>query len=166
MTGRAKWDAWSAAGKAYQDNGAQAESRYLEIAKDLGWNEGLTAGSESKPEGKDDSSDDIWDDSGSDSGSSGGGGGGGGGMGVSVSRAMAPPLDDEDASSLHGLTLANNVPAILSYLESHPDFNINGLDQHVCDLCSLSMKIAADSDIPFTRDTLLYIWLVTEAMSK
>ena len=143
MTSRAKWDAWNAAGKAYQDNNAQAEKGYLEIAKALGWNEGLTAGSRFKPEPKDDPLDDIWDDSESDSSSS---GGVGGGMGVSVSRAIAvdSSLDKEDASSLHGLTLANNVPAMLSYLMSHPDADINGLDQHVCHLRSLLMNVVAN----------------------
>jgi len=129
MTGRAKWDVWNAAGKAYQDNYAQAEKKYLEIAKALGWSEGFTAGSLSKPEQKDDHLDDIWDDSEGDSGSS---GGGSGGMGVSVSRVVAdePSLDEEEGGSLHGLTLANDVPAMLSYLMNHPDADINGLDQH------------------------------------
>lgn len=143
MTGRAKWDAWNVAGKAYQDNYAQAEKKYLEIAKVLGWNEGFTAGSLFKPEQKDDLLDDIWDDSEGDSGSS---GGGSGGMGVSVSRVVAdePSLDEEEGGSLHGLTLANNVPAMLSYLMNHLDADINGLDQHVCNLCSLLMNVAAN----------------------
>lgn len=143
MTSRAKWDAWNAAGKAYQNNNTQAEKRYLEIAKALGWNEGLTAGSQFKPEQKGNPLDDIWDDSESDSGSS---GGVGRGMGVSVSRAIAvdSSLDEEDASSLHGLTLANDAPAMLSYLMSHPDADINELDQHVCHLCSLLMDVVAN----------------------
>ncbi|KAI0331990.1 ankyrin [Cubamyces sp. BRFM 1775] len=40
FTGRAKWDAWHSAGETYKDRPADAENRYLEIARGLGWSEG------------------------------------------------------------------------------------------------------------------------------
>ncbi|EEB98432.1 hypothetical protein MPER_02059, partial [Moniliophthora perniciosa FA553] len=40
LTGRAKWDAWNTAGLKFKD-GAEAEKRYLQIARDLGWKEGV-----------------------------------------------------------------------------------------------------------------------------
>jgi len=39
LTGRAKWDAWERAGKEFEGKGGErlAESRYLAIARELGW---------------------------------------------------------------------------------------------------------------------------------
>lgn len=142
MTGKAKWDAWNATSKTYDDRSADAEKRYLDIAHDLGWENGSNPApvpvKESSPE-EIESIDDIWDDESSGSSTSESNpSGGGGGMGTSVS-AMAPPTADEnDAGTLHGLAIANNAEGMSSYIDAHPDVDINELDEHVRTCCSLA----------------------------
>lgn len=138
MTERAKWDAWSAASKTHEDR-KEAEKRYLEIARGLGWTLGVAAVPTSVDQSRKQSdettkfSDDIWDfeTNGSES-NSGDGGNGGVGMATSVSAMAPPPLDEQDAKSLHGLAVANNVLGLSSYLDACPGININNLDEHVC----------------------------------
>ncbi|KAF9520653.1 hypothetical protein BS47DRAFT_1286893, partial [Hydnum rufescens UP504] len=43
LTGRAKWDSWDSVGKAYDNRPGDVEARYIQIARDLGWN-GITSG--------------------------------------------------------------------------------------------------------------------------
>jgi len=132
---RAKWDAWSAAGKTHEDRGVEAEKRYLEIARDLGWTEGFPTipgfaeQSHMQSEKTTGFSEDDWDDESSGLGSN-HGGNAGGGMAASVSAMAPPPLDKQDAKSLHGLALLNNIPDLTSYLEAHPGVDINEFDQH------------------------------------
>ena len=139
MTERAKWDAWSAASKTYEGCGEEAEKRYLEIAQGLGWTSGvaatLTSVDRSRKQGDEatSSSDDIWDLETDESESNRGDEGNGGvGMATSVSAMAAPPLDEQDAKSLHGLAVANNVLGLSSYLDAFSGVNINNLDEHVC----------------------------------
>jgi hypothetical protein len=133
MAGRAKWDAWSAAGKAHE-NHREAEKRYLEIASDLGWTEGVIhltprEQSHSDVDRAGSSSEGGWDFENSEPGSS--RNQGGGGMGPSVSAMAPPPLDEQDSKSLHGLAIANNVSGLHSYLNAHPNIDVNELDEHV-----------------------------------
>jgi len=129
ITGRAKWDAWSAAGKARQ-NHKETEQRYLEIARDLGWTEGIfhSAPTRSGGDGSSGSFEGSLDHE-SESGSS-SSRGGSGGMGTYVSAMAPPPLDEQDSKSLHGLAVTNNVSGLYSYLDAHPDVDINQLDEH------------------------------------
>ncbi|KIK70886.1 hypothetical protein GYMLUDRAFT_32961 [Collybiopsis luxurians FD-317 M1] len=119
MTGRAKWDAWDAAGKRYHSV-AEAENRYLEIARDLGWQPGLTGSPKNENEAEDE---DIWDDSDSVKSH----GGGGGGLGVSVSSMAAPETETDD--SLHGLAIAGDVQKLENLISLHPEINLNALDE-------------------------------------
>jgi hypothetical protein len=132
MTGRAKWDAWSAANNAYGNHKEKAEKRYLEIASELGWTEGLAPpGLQNQSYTESDnvtgSSEHSWK---SHNNESDGEGNGGGGMGTSVSAMALPPLDDQDAQSLHGLAVANKASEVSSYLDASPG-DINKLDEHV-----------------------------------
>jgi hypothetical protein len=139
MTERAKWDAWSAASQTHEGRGEEAEKRYLEIARGLGWTLGAAAvptsvdQSRKQSDEATNSSDDIWDfeTDGLES-DRGDGGNGGVGMATSVSAMAAPPLDEQDAKSLHGLAVANNVLGLSSYLDACPGISINNLDEHVC----------------------------------
>ena len=129
MTGRAKWDAWSAAEKTYNGRGENAEKRYLEIARNLGWvpdaqptsKPPLDVGRSSIDAGG------IWDDD--DSGST----GGGSGMGPTVSIVQRPDDGDEhDPDSIHGLAVSNNAIGLLTHLQENPKTDINERDEFVC----------------------------------
>ena len=116
MTGRAKWDAWAAAGKKYQ-NAQEAEKKYLEIAQTLGW-AGCTAKLESQVENVPSSSST---------------GDTGGGMGLSVSVLVPPPPSAID-KSIHGLALSNDVSGLTTLLEQCPETDLDALDEYVSQL--------------------------------
>ncbi|KAJ7293485.1 ankyrin repeat-containing domain protein [Mycena rebaudengoi] len=122
FTGRAKWDAWNTAGKTYSDK-AQAQSRYLQIARNLGWTEGLVPETAAAGE-----TEDIWDSDDSDEAPSPSSRsrGGGAGFGTSVS-SMAPPEDNGD-TSIHGLAVSNNLTGLISFLREDPSANLNARD--------------------------------------
>jgi hypothetical protein len=127
MTGRAKWDAWSTAGKKYSDS-QDAEMRYLEIANKLGWNETDALPSKrktNKGKGKINGGEDvdIWDSEDESSRS------GGGGLGLSVST-MAHSKEASE-QTLHGFAVENNVKGIEDLLALVPDLDLNELDEHV-----------------------------------
>ena len=122
MTGRAKWDAWAAAGKQYQD-AQEAEKRYLEIAQTLGW-----AGSTTEIQVEDVPSSSTTPPEASNSG------GGGGGMGLSVSVMMPPPPSSAIDKSIHGLALSNDVSGLTTLLEQCPETNLDAVDEYVSQL--------------------------------
>ena len=121
MTGRAKWDAWSAAGKTFVQR-EDAERRYLHIARDLGWTEDIAM-----QEAKDDKV--TLSDTRNDSSMSSSNPSAGGGMGVAVS-VMLPPVQDPD-ESIHGFAISDDASAISTLLELNPAMNVNELDEFV-----------------------------------
>jgi len=112
MTGRAKWDAWDAAGKKYS-GGTGAESRYLEIARDLGWQPGVSSNKSKESDDESDSSSES-------------GGGGSSGMGVVVSSMAAP--ETETDSSTHGLAIAGDADKLETLISLDKDIDLNALD--------------------------------------
>ncbi|KAJ3574077.1 hypothetical protein NP233_g2005 [Leucocoprinus birnbaumii] len=127
MTGRAKWDAWNATGKKYPDE-QSAETRYLEMAKELGWNE-TEQPSSSKPEaskgkGKSDEGEegDIWDSEEESSSRS------GGGLGFAVSTMSH--TKEKSERTLHGFAVENDVKGIEELLSLVPDLDLNEVDEH------------------------------------
>ncbi|KAI0673419.1 ankyrin [Trametes maxima] len=124
FTGKAKWDAWRTAGELYGDRPADAESRYLEIARNLGWIEGKQAEPFPEPSHKQHDEGDIWD---SDSevekhkGDK-------SAIGRITSTMVAE--DEGSASVLSNLAIAGDVPGLLAYLEKHPETDVNTLDEH------------------------------------
>lgn len=119
IAGRAKWDAWNSASRTFAQS-EDAERRYLEIARNLGWAEDIAV-QESRDE-------DTWEEddgpkSSSDSGA-------GGGMGGAVS-AMLPPVVQEPDKSIHGFALSNDMSALSAILENDPATNVNDLDEFV-----------------------------------
>ncbi|KAH7928532.1 hypothetical protein BV22DRAFT_1192780, partial [Leucogyrophana mollusca] len=156
MTGRAKWDAWSSASKTYEDRGSDAEKRYLDIARELGWAEGAASQQDKSDEHKQPgSSEDIWDSDDSNSRS----GGGGGGMGNSVSSMAPPPAEPGDSNTLHGLAIGGDAGKLSEFMKTHPEVDINELDEFnytalhlACDRGSLAvatvlLKHGADPNI-------------------
>ncbi|KAJ7932493.1 ankyrin repeat-containing domain protein [Mycena leptocephala] len=132
FTGRAKWDAWTAAGNTYSTK-ADAEIRYLEIAQSLGWTEGVVlpeTTTASQSENIWDSDDDVKEPT-KRSGET-------GGFGSSVS-SMARPEDESDAS-LHGLAISNDLQGLVSLLQEDPDVNLDARD----DFGYTPLHLAAD----------------------
>ncbi|KAH9947140.1 ankyrin [Amylocystis lapponica] len=101
MTGRAKWDAWSATGQTYADRGADAEKRYLTIARDLGWEEDTSEHSRS---------------------------GGENSMGNTVSKMSAPV--GTSGSAISRLAISGNVQELLLFLNSNPAADLNEADEN------------------------------------
>lgn len=126
MTGRAKWDAWAAAGKHYQD-AQEAEKKYIEIAQTLGWSGSTTENVPSTSSIGD--SDATPEDSNS---------GGGGGMGLSVSVMMPPPPSSAIDKSIHGLALSNDVSGLNTLLEQCPETDLDAVDEYVSKLFTTS----------------------------
>ncbi|KAJ6575014.1 hypothetical protein B0H19DRAFT_934679, partial [Mycena capillaripes] len=122
FTGRAKWDAWTAAGNIYSAK-ADAESRYLEIARGLGWTEGIVL-PETAPESE---SQDIWDSDDDDVNQPSKSSGETGGFGTSVS-SMARPEDESD-TSLHGLAISDHLRGLVSLLQEDPNVDLNARDE-------------------------------------
>ena len=137
FTGKAKWDAWKSAGETYKDRPADAEARYLEIARSLGWVEGkepepvqakvkaaeLTRGDGSEPVDEDD----IWDkDEDIEARKH---RGDGGAMGPVLSTMSAG--DEENSSVLSNLAIVGDVPGLVAYLRANPGADVNALDENV-----------------------------------
>lgn len=131
MKGKAKWGAWENAGKHYQRPG-DAESKYIAIAKDLGWNE-LQPNSipappptRAKPSGEGEEEEDIWDENPAPRQA---GAGQGLGVGVSVvSRTDEGATGSEGGSGIHSLILDGDATKLKEFIESNP-----GLDPNVAD---------------------------------
>ncbi|KAH9004351.1 ankyrin [Lactarius hatsudake] len=115
IAGRAKWDAWALAAQTFEGRPSEAEHRYLEIARSLGWKEGSSAAKDDEAEGGQED-----------------GGGGGSGMGISVSVMSPPTLDDgvDDLSGLHGHAMRDDVAAVSAFLRSNEGADINVRDEY------------------------------------
>ncbi|KAI1793838.1 ankyrin [Ganoderma leucocontextum] len=139
FAGKAKWDAWNTAGQTYKGRPTDAEARYLEIARSLGWVEGKAAEPAQPPKkaegehgkgGKDEDEDedDIWDKDEDIQARKRRGDGSGGAMGP-VSSTMAAP-DEENSSALSNLAIAGDARGLVAYLETNPDADVNALDEN------------------------------------
>lgn len=136
MTGRAKWDAWATTGNKYTTH-EEAEKRYIEIAKELGWDEAAaTSESEpSKPEPKKDVTDeelllDSDEESDRKPPRSNPSQDGTGGLGISVS-SLARPEDVVADDSIHGITVEGDVTRLKLLLGADPSINIDQPDEYV-----------------------------------
>jgi hypothetical protein len=138
MTGRAKWDAWNAAGQKYVD-AQEAETRYLQMAKELGWDEtkvdpSVNNISEDSNKGKGKTSeegegdDDIWDSS-EDDDSTTKSNHKREGLGLTVST-MAGAREASE-KTLHGFAVDNDVRGLEDLLITVPNLNLNEMDEYV-----------------------------------
>ena len=131
FAGKAKWDAWNSAEQTYKGRPTDAETRYLEIARSLGWEEGKAAEPAQPPKkvhaDKDEDDDDIWDkDEDIEARKR---RGDGGAMGP-VSSTMAAP-DEENSNALSNLAIVGDVQGLVAYFEANPDADVNALDENV-----------------------------------
>jgi hypothetical protein len=149
MTGRAKWDAWNLASETYEGRPSEAEHRYLDIARDLGWKEGCApaaATSETEERAT---------------------GGGGSGMGVSVSVMSSPPEDEgESATGLHAYAMRDDVVAMSAFLQAGEDgLDIDARDEYVSKKANWCKKKPGAHCFVFCRDTRHCIWPQIEGTS-
>ncbi len=119
ISSRTKWDAWELAGKTYEARPSEAEHRYLDIARDLGWKEGAPIAVASEAEERAAER------------------GGGSGMGVSVS-VMSSPQEDEDATGLHAYAMRDNVAVMSAFLQAGESLDIDARDEYVSQASQLS----------------------------
>jgi hypothetical protein len=149
LTGRAKWDAWSNTGKVYAGNGPDAEKKYLDVARQLGWVPG--SGVVNDPQDKEE----VWDEdlgvsislSSTDSK---------GGMGGSVS-AMAGSRDegnDTGGQVLHAFAIQGDMNKISRFLVENSSVDVNQRDEYV--RLTLPCRSPSD-DIPLQGYTALHL---------
>lgn len=149
LTGRAKWDAWSNTGKVYAGNGPDAERKYLDVARELGWVPGSGAVDDPQDEGE------VWDEdlgvsislSSTD---------GKGGMGGSVS-AMTGSRDegnDTGGQVLHAFAIQGDVNKISQFIVDNSSVDVNQRDEYVW--LTLSCRSPGD-DIPLQGYTALHL---------
>ncbi len=124
IAGRAKWDAWNLASQTYEGHPSDAEHRYLDVARSLGWKEGSSAAtSASASAAADDETEEGQEER---------GGGGGTGMGISVSVITPPTLNEVgDSSELHGYAMKDDVAAVSAFLSANEGADINVRDEYV-----------------------------------
>jgi len=126
FTGRAKWDTWHKLGRESENTDPNVwKTRYLEIARSLGWSEDSQTKAVSPT--NDFTADDLDDLSPS---SSDGSGGGGGGMGAGVSIVLKPPPSNEDVNCIHGFALSGDAEGLAQFLNAHPELDLNIRDSY------------------------------------
>ncbi|THH33519.1 hypothetical protein EUX98_g660 [Antrodiella citrinella] len=126
ITGRAKWDAWKQTETTYGERDEEAEERYLQLARELGWVEGTQLNdaqksSDAKPSEDDE---DIWDNEETSEGSS------GGGLGNHVSTMAAADAEDREAETLHGFAMTGDVEGLRAILQLQPTTDLNEVDEY------------------------------------
>ena len=136
-TDRAKWDAWKSKGQEWKGKEAEAEARYIDIARSLGWTPEIEASppTEQKKRVKDSeaSAEELLErDSDDEEGGSGGGVGGMGNYVSTLQKAGDEEGDDQTENSLHGLSVNGDVKKLQVLLESNSTtINVNELDEYV-----------------------------------
>ncbi|KAK7059051.1 hypothetical protein VNI00_001675 [Paramarasmius palmivorus] len=121
ITGRAKWDAWKSAGSTFKD-GAEAEKRYLQIARDLGWKEGMVVADKAS----EDDEEIDWDNDDIPSNFE---GGAHSGLGNSVS-IMAKIEDEEEDNSIHGYAVSGDVEKLNALFTQNPQLDPNEVNEY------------------------------------
>ncbi|KAI0778463.1 ankyrin [Trametes elegans] len=131
FAGKAKWDAWRSAGETYKDRPAEAESRYLEIARTLGWSEGRGKEAETSAlvpaktdGGSGNAEEDIWDSEAETARRK--------GERNDIGRVTSTLAtgDEGSSSALSNLAISGDAQGVLTYLEEHPDVDVNALDEN------------------------------------
>lgn len=133
MTGRAKWDAWASVGKTYA-TASDAENRYLELARELGWKEGSGSKVSTTEDGMNKTSktkegeESIWDDDDPDAPVK---KRSGGGMGNKVSTLVVEDEAERQEGNLHSVVLSGDQKQLEDFLQSHPEIDLDQVDEFV-----------------------------------
>ena len=140
MTDRAKWDAWSSLGDKHRfTDASQAEARYLELCKELGWVPDA-ADMYIAQTGKEEDGEIDWDSPDDPSTSL----AGGAGMANSVSVLQQEEEEPLDLNTLHGVVLAGDVERLKAMENGQID--LNALDQYVSQ-CSMVQNRCTDTSV-------------------
>lgn len=130
MAGRAKWDAWSALEAKYGfTTAAQAEARYLELCKELGWvpDAAPTYAAHAGEEESEEEEEIDWNAPDAPARSA-----GVGGMANAVSVLQREEEEPLDLSTLHGVVLAGDLERLRTMETGGVD--LNALDEYVSPL--------------------------------
>ena len=136
-TDRAKWDAWKSKGQEWKGKEAEAQARYIDIARSLGWTPEIETipSTEQKKRVKDSeaSAEELLErDSDDEEGGSGGGVGGMGNYVSTLQKASDEEDDDQTENSLHGLSVNGDIKKLQVLLESNSTtIDLNELDEYV-----------------------------------
>ena len=136
-TDRAKWDAWKSKGQEWKGKEVEAEVRYIDIARSLGWTPEIEAspstGQNKKVKDSEASAEELLErDSDDEEGGSGGGVGGMGNYVSTLQKAGDEEDDDQTENSLHGLSVNGDVKKLQVLLESNSTtIDLNELDEYV-----------------------------------
>lgn len=127
-----KWDAWKQAESAYGEKDQVAEERYLQLAKDLGWVEGValvdtSEASSTARSGDGENEDDIWDDEETSKRYK----SSGGGMGNTLSTMAAGEEDGRREDSPHQFAISGDTEGLKALLQSHAEIDLNAVDEYV-----------------------------------
>ncbi|KAI0830595.1 ankyrin [Trametes gibbosa] len=128
FTGKAKWDAWRTAGELYGDRPADAEARYLEIARSLEWTEGKQPEPEPTSDIDDDDGKGIWEsDSDGDSPKT-----KHTGEKSTIGRVTSTMVaeDEGSASAVSNLAISGDAEGLAAHLQEHPEVDINAPDEN------------------------------------
>ncbi|KAH9846824.1 ankyrin [Lenzites betulinus] len=128
FTGKAKWDAWRTAGELYGDRPADAEARYLEIARSLEWTEGKEADPEPTSETEEDDGKGIWESDSDGESPKKKHAGEKSTIGRVTSTMVAE--DEGSASALSNLAISGNAESLAAHLQEHPEVDINAPDEN------------------------------------
>lgn len=132
FTGKAKWDAWRTAGELYGDRPADAEARYLEIARSLEWTEGKEADPEPPSETEEDDGKGIWESDSDGETPKKKHTGEKSTIGRVTSTMVAE--DEGSASALSNLAISGDAESLAAHLQEHPEVDINAPDENVSTL--------------------------------
>ncbi|KAI0788651.1 acyl CoA binding protein-domain-containing protein [Abortiporus biennis] len=123
ITSRSKWDAWNAASKTYE-TAKDAEARYLQLARELGWTEATKSFLENKNQSTEEN---IWDDDTQQS--RGQSSRDAGGLGPTVSTMAAEGEEERKHGTIHELVVSGNIDELESVLLVSPQTDLNAKDE-------------------------------------
>ncbi|KAF8647919.1 hypothetical protein AX16_006451 [Volvariella volvacea WC 439] len=130
MSGRAKWDAWSSAGKSHASK-ETAQLRYIEIARQLGWSEDVRPTEVQQIVA--DSDEGIWDDGNDDQSTEKGTGrpkASGGSVGFGLSVSTIGPQPNQNDGTIHGLAIVDDVEELTARLNQDPALDLDKRDEY------------------------------------
>lgn len=129
MTGRAKWDAWSSLGdkRGFTDP-AQAEARYLELCKELGWVPDAAVSIHVAQTEEEEDREIDWDAPDEPSSRA----AGTSGMANAVSVLQQEEEEPLDLNTLHGVVLAGDLERLRAM--EMGEIDLNALDEYVSQL--------------------------------
>ncbi|KAL5495278.1 hypothetical protein ACEPAI_741 [Sanghuangporus weigelae] len=123
-TERAKYDAWKSAGATWRGKEAEAEQRYIELARSLGWTPGIAVSTSPGPTNEP-TAEELLADTSTDQSNN---GAAGSGLGQSVSIMQRDEADEGE--TLHNLAIKGDVQELGAFIGSHAGIDVNAIDEY------------------------------------